>query len=41
MEVPQAETEAFPHSSLEKGSLSAGVECLDIDTALADQVRYS
>ncbi|KAI0908006.1 MFS multidrug transporter [Ustulina deusta] len=37
MEVPQAETEAFPHSSLEKGSLSAGVECLDIDTALADQ----
>ncbi|KAK5625800.1 hypothetical protein RRF57_001516 [Xylaria bambusicola] len=41
MTASQVENEVLPHSSLEKGSISAGVECTDSDTSPADQVRDS
>ncbi|KAI0506383.1 MFS multidrug transporter [Xylaria bambusicola] len=37
MTVSQAENEVLPPSSLEKGSISAGVECTDSDTIPADK----
>ncbi|KAI0531708.1 MFS multidrug transporter [Xylaria digitata] len=37
MEGSEAETEAFPHTGLEKGSISAGVECSNASTSLAEK----
>ncbi|TGJ78980.1 hypothetical protein E0Z10_g9783 [Xylaria hypoxylon] len=37
MEGSQAVTQAFPHTSLEKGSISADVERLNVDTLPAEQ----
>ncbi|GAW13469.1 hypothetical protein ANO14919_028550 [Xylariales sp. No.14919] len=37
MEGSQADGEAFPHTNLEKGSISAGVECLNGDASPSEQ----